>query len=154
MAAARLDKTLPFLLPLSRVACQSTCISKITSRGALSTVLPQSTGFISFSLPRSHPYAPSAGVPTSMHRYFPVPEISLCRSTWKLLFLIQIQIYVDIIIIIFSMENNSLLFASSYLSLCSQAWIDDFVICPSSSIRNLPPPRGAHKLHGKNVPTA
>lgn len=82
-----------------------------------------------------------------------MPEVSLCRSAWKLLFLIQIQIYVDIIII-FSMENNSLLFASSYLSLCSQAWIDDFVICPSSSIGNLPPPKGAHKFHGKSVPTA
>lgn len=125
------------------------CISNMTSRRALSTLPPQMKHWIycSFSLPRSYPYAPRAAVPTSPRHRPPTTATHLCRCTWKLLFFIQIQIHMGIIIIISSMEKKSLLFASSRLPLCSQTWIDDFVIRPSFSIGNLP------KLRGKSAPT-
>lgn len=154
-AAAHLDKTLPFLLPLSGAVGQNMCISKMTSRSALPTVLPQTKHRIFlFSLPCSYPYAPNAAVPTSTHRRSPTPAIHLCRFTRKLLFLIgkttPVQIYMDVVI--FRMENNSLLLATYCFAARLGSMTLSFVHHFPSEIS--PPPREAHKFHGKSVPTA
>lgn len=93
----------------------------------------QSPGFIS----PSPSHAPSTAIPTPTHHCSPVPVVHLCRFTWKLLLQMCIHTYMGNIII-FGMENNSLLFTSSHLLLCSQAWTDDFIIYPSLSTGNMP----------------
>lgn len=129
MTAAHLDKTFTFFAVLLRSAWSKHFKNDIHECPFHSPDTNKHWIHFSFSLPHSYPYTPRAATPTSMLHRSPTPVICLCTFVWKLLGLIWIQIYMDIGI--FSMENNSWLFASSYLSFCSQTWIS---LCHLSSI--------------------
>lgn len=110
---------------------------------------------LSFSLPHSCPPAPSSALPTPTA----LPSCASDASGQIYLEITPLNVYSHLhgqhyFFLVWKFIFFSVwLFASSHLSLCSQAWSDDSIIFPSLCTGNIPQSKRSTQTPGKVVHT-